>query len=99
MAIRTLPRVCTRNLGSIPDRADAVAAPEVRLRGRRLISAPDEDGVAEHDRYGAGLLTEVRALLDMEVQVRRQRVSRVPDNGDLLADPHALPRSPGRFLA
>ena len=53
-------------------------------------SAPDEDGVAEHDRDGKYLLTKVRAVLHMEVQVRHQRVSRVPDRGDRLPDPHAL---------
>src|SRR4028119_808863 len=76
--------------GPILDRAVVGAAPEGRLRGRRLPSAPDEDGVAEYDRNGAGLLPEVRVGLHLEVQVRRQRVSRVPDRGDLLADPHAL---------
>ena len=75
---------------SIPDPADVVAAPEVRLRGRRLPSAPDEDDVAEDDRNRTDLLTEVRAVLHLEVQVRHQRVSRVPDRGDLLAEPHAL---------
>jgi hypothetical protein len=67
-----------------------VAAPEVRLRGRRLPSAPDEDDVAEDDRNRTDLLTEVWAVLHLEVQVRHQRVSRVPDGGDLLAEPHAL---------
>src|SRR5215211_9122005 len=75
---------------SIPDPADAVAAPEVRLRGRRLSSASDEDDVAEHDRNGASLLIEVWAVLDVKVQVRHQRVARVSDRGDLLAEPHAL---------
>ena len=65
---------------SIPDPADVVAAPEVRLRGRRLPSAPDEDDVAEDDRKRTDLRTEVRAVLHLEVQVRHQRVARVPDS-------------------
>src|SRR5688500_17443117 len=75
---------------SIPDPADVVAAPEVGLRGRRLPSAPDEDDVAEDDRNRTDLRTEVRAVLHLEMQVRHQRVARVPDSGDLLAEPHAL---------
>jgi hypothetical protein len=67
-----------------------VAAPEVGLCGRGLASGPDEDDVAEDDRKRTDVLTEVRAVLYVEVQVRHQRVARVPDSGDLLAEPHAL---------
>jgi len=67
-----------------------VAAHEVRLRAHRLPSVPNEDDLVEHDRNSAGLLIELWALLDVNVQVRPQRATRVPDRGDLLADPHAL---------
>src|SRR4029450_5385093 len=68
----------------VPNPSDVVAAPEVSLHGRRLPSAPDEDDVAEDDRNRTDLLTEVRAVLHVEVQVAHQRVSRVPDGGDLV---------------
>src|ERR671918_2712197 len=74
----------------ILDPADAIAAPEVRLRGRRLSSVPDEEYVAEHHRDGASLMIEVRAFLDVKVQMRPQRVARVSDRGDPLAELHAL---------
>src|SRR5918994_3926407 len=77
-------------MGSVLDPADLVAAPEVRLRGRRLSSVPDEEDVAHHDRNGASLMIEVWALLDVNVQMWPQRVARVSDRGDLLAEPHAL---------
>src|SRR5215204_4275479 len=77
---------------SILHAAHVVAAPEVRLRGRRLSSVPDEEDVAEYDRNGAGLLIRVedRAILDLEVKMRPQRVARVSYSGYLLPGPHAL---------
>jgi hypothetical protein len=54
---------------SILDPADVVATLEVRLRGRRLSSAPDEDDVAEDDRNGAGLLIDDWTILDVKVQM------------------------------
>jgi hypothetical protein len=52
---------------SIPDPADVVAAPEVRLRGRRLASGPNENNVAEDDRNRTDVLTEIRAVLHLQV--------------------------------
>src|SRR5215203_5241420 len=76
---------------SVLDPADLVAAPEVRFRWPRLSSVPEEEDVADHDRNGAGLMIELWAFLDVNVQVWPQRVARVPDRGDPLPQPHALP--------
>ena len=77
---------------SILDPADVVATPEVRLRGRRLSSVPDQEDVAEYDRNGAGLLIRIedRAILELEVKMRSQRVARVTYSADLLPGPHTL---------
>src|SRR5215207_11463664 len=75
---------------SILDPADVVATPEVRLRGRRLSSVPDEEDVAEYDRNGTGLLIDDWTILDVEVQMWPQRVARVSYSADLLPNPHAL---------
>ena len=47
---------------SILDPAEVVAAPQVRFRGRRLSSVPDEEDVAEHDRNGTGLLMDIMII-------------------------------------
>src|SRR3954447_15154847 len=76
---------------SAADPVDVVPTAKARTGGRRLPSASDQDDVAEDDREGADRPIGVRAVLNLEVQVRSQRVPRVADRGDLLAAPHTLP--------
>ena len=67
--------------------ADDVTSPEVGGGRRGLATAPDERGVLEHHRKGPHLMIvagERGAVLDLQVQVRRERFPRVADGGDPL---------------
>ncbi len=86
-------RPCGARRTSAPDPTDVVAASKVRTGGRRVSSAPGQGDVAEDDRNSQELLTAVRAVLNLEVQMRWQRVSRVPDRGDVSTAPHTLAQS------
>jgi hypothetical protein len=63
---------CARD--STADPADVVPTAKVCTGGRRLSSISDQDNVAEDDRERADRLISVRAVLDLEVQVRSQGV-------------------------
>jgi len=69
---------------------DVVPTAKVCARGRRLSPISDQDNVTEDDRERADRLISVRAVLDLEVQMRRQGVPRVADGADVLPAPHAF---------
>src|SRR5829696_3202938 len=74
--------------------ADDVTSPEVGGGRRGLATAPGERAVLEHHREGAHLIIVERgAVLDLQVQVRRERAARVADGGDPLTLGDGLART------
>src|SRR4029453_2026554 len=76
--------------------ADDVTSPELGGGRRGLAAPPDKRGVLENHREGAHLrivACERGAVLDLQVQVRRERVPGVADGGDPLPAGDGLARA------
>jgi hypothetical protein len=75
---------------SSADPVNVVPTAKFCTRGHRLSSTSDQDNLAEDDRDSADRLISVRAVLDLEVHMRRQGVPRVADSADALPAPHTF---------